>query len=262
MNNKNIEELKERKLDKCVFTLYCMPIELYFNYGENKINKRELYLFFECNLLGQRKYITNIFKDKLSSVSECYDFLQSFTNKDIEHILYAIIPDNKILSKALKLAFKEIEYLISIYEPINKIEKYLSKNQITLLESYLRKIYLSKSIDEYNMQLNNFIEYYNDFPFIKDLIEENLLKAKNYYNYPYILRKTILSLYFLRDLRRKLITIRNSKIFSSNDEFIENLLPYIQKIETRMFSSKKFWQSILSQIYKNDSIHGLIKQYL
>ena len=261
MNNSSILELNNRKLDNCLFSIIIIPVKAYFKTNNNFSIERELYLFFSCNIQGKRKYITTVFKDKYPKVSDWYDFILSLKAKGINITLYAIIPNNDFLSKALKLAFNEINIYVSFLEIYAKLTKYHSANYANRLFEEVRKLYLTSTLEEYDIYFNSFKEEYLNLPFINDLLEEDLKRIKPYYDIELNFRKYILSFYFCRELFKRLVVISHSKdSFSSIDEFITCILPDIRRIELKMFCSKKDLKFIINKVYTQYG--NLIKSYL
>ena len=261
MNNQTIEELNNRDLDNCLFSIMIIPTNIYFMEGENLINQKTLYLLFSCNLRGVRKYISSVFLNNLNNTSSWYDFLQLLKSRGIKNILYAVIPNNDKLSKALKLSFPNIEIFISCFETINKLSKYYSTKCSNLLLNDVKKIYLSPTKEEYELSLSMFHEKYLEFSFIRDLLQDDLVRAKKYYNVDFELRKFIFSFYFFREIIKRIVVISHSKnYFISIDEFIEILIPDIIRIESHMFCTRQELKNIINKIYLTKQ--DLIKPYL
>lgn len=260
MNNKNLDELQKRDLDKCYFCLYCVPVHIFLNLGNNKIDKKEVYVFYGCNLLGQRRYIASILADDFPSTSDWYDFFQSFKNRGLEQLLYAVLIDNKAMKDALKLSFLDVFPILSIFDAISKISKYFSSSYGSNVLTYIKNIYLGSDLSEYDIYLDNFKEAYPS-SFALDLIESNLIKAKDIYSLPLHLRKALYSFYFLRDNIKRLIVISHSKqYFNSLNEFISDCIPVFQVLELKTYCSKKAWVEVLNTLYETKK--ELIKPYL
>ena len=261
MNNSNVLELNNRKLDNCLFSIIVIPIKAYFKEENSFSEEKELYLIFGCNIQGKRKYLTTVFKEDFAKTSDWYNFLLSLKERGIQILLYALIPNNEYLSKALNLAFKEIKVYISFLETFIKLKKYYTISYTNKVFENIRKLYLSKSIEEYETQLEVFNNEYLQTPFIYDLFESDVKRAKQYYDTEYEFRRFIFSFYFCRELFKKLIVISHSKPnFSSIEDFVTSLLPDIQRIELRMFCPKKEIKSIINKIYEDKK--DLIKNYL
>ena len=260
MNNSSILELNNRKLDNCLFSIIVIPVKAYFKTNHDYSKERELYLFFSCNIQGKRKYLTTVFSDNFSKTSDWYDFLLSLKNKGIAVTLYALIPNNEYLSRALKLAFNEITIFISFIETYTKLIKYHSSDYANSLLSKVKKLYLSETLEEFNIYFQTFEEEYLSIPFIHDLLENDLKQIKQYYNVELQLRKFIFSFYFCRDLFKRLLVISHIDDFSSIDEFITHLILDIQRIELKMFCSKKDLKYIINKLYTEYG--NLIKTYL
>ena len=79
MNNQTVNELNNRNLDSCYFSIICFPTNIYFKSSEIDINQKTLYVFYGCNLKGVRKFITAVISDDFSFlvISECITDLTS-----------------------------------------------------------------------------------------------------------------------------------------------------------------------------------------
>ena len=227
---------------------------------DGKVDSQTVYLFYGCNLLGKRKFLASIIASNLSLTSSWYDFFQSFRSRGLEQIVYAVLPNNKQLIDALKLSFLNVESILSIFDTIMKISKYFSAGYSSTLLTFIKNVYLGADLLDYEANLNIFKDAYNS-PFILDLVDNNLIKAKDYYYLPQHIRKNIFSYYFLRENLKKLIVISHSKqYFSSLDDFLELCLPTFQVFESKMYCSKSDWLAVLDFLY--DSKKDLIKPYL
>lgn len=150
----------------------------------------------------------------------------------------------------MSLAFPEVQIFISCFEPINKIIKYFSYSLSSKIFSYIKNIYLSDDINGYNLALSNFYDQFENNNFIIDLLDNDLKSIKKYYDYNIILRKHIFSFYFNRDTIKKLNVLSHSKpFFTSSNDFIQIMLPLIKTNETKMYSSKSEWITLINFIY-------------
>lgn len=52
MNNQTVDELNNRKLNECYFSIMFIPIKIYLKRGENNTNLKQLYVFYGCTLQG------------------------------------------------------------------------------------------------------------------------------------------------------------------------------------------------------------------
>ena len=117
------------------------------------------------------------------------------------------------------------------------------------------------NIKDFDNAINIFYDEFADSKFLIDIIKPNFNTIKNYYNFSFILRYHIFSFYFYRDTYKKLLSISKSKYyFSSIDEYSDMLIPLIQRIETRMYSSKSEWIKLINILYEDKK--DLIKRYL
>lgn len=256
-----IKELNDRKHDSCLISITVLPAKIFIKERDGISKEKDIYVFTACNISGKRKYITTVFKDKYSKTADWYNFLLTLKNKGIDVILFALIPDDDNLSRALKLAFSNINIVISYYETINKLTKYYTESYSNGLYYDIKNIYLSENLDLYNLSVNNFKEKYCTYSFISDVFEKDLKRAKTYYKYDYEIRQFVFSYYHHRDLAKKIRLISNSNSqFNSIDEFVTELIPFIKSTESRIWCSKATLTSVINKLYEN--YKDLIKSYL
>ena len=260
MNNKSLDELKKRNLDNCYFSIYCVSQEVLMDLGNGKIDKEVIYLFYGCNLLGQRRYISSITASSVSLTSDWYDFFQSFKSRGLIEVVYAVFPDIKPMIDAIKLSFLNVDVFISIFDAINSIYKYFSHGYTNSLFPFIKNVFLANDLNDYKINRDKFNLSFSS-PFTLDLINPFFDKAKDYYFLPLNMRKAIFAFYFIRENIKKLSVISHSKhYFSSLDDFIVLCVPIFQIFEARTYCSKKTWVSILDFLYSAKK--DLIKPFL
>ena len=261
MNNQTLNEIKKRDLDKCYFTLYFFHSTIYFNDGNDYVYPRKVHILIGCNNYGVRKYITSIFEDDYTQASNWYDFFMNLKAKGLETVLYSVIPDNSYLKKAITLAFPETKTFITYLDILEKLFRFFSESYFSNLISYIRSLYLTHDINEFELKVNDF---YNDFevqPFVKEITKPHLDNIKSSLNVEFMIRKHIYSFYFGRDLYKKLCVISHSQnYFYSLTPFEEQLLPIIQSMEMRMYCPKKEWNQVIDSLYNINK--DLIMRYL
>lgn len=261
MNNQSINEVLNRDLDSCFFSIYFLSGKLFYDMGNDYIKERTFYNIFYCNIKGERRYINTIFEDEFTKGSDWYNLFSLWKKKGCEVILHAIIPENKKLKEALSLAFPEVKTFLSCYETLRKIRTYFSTNFSCKVLMQIKNIYLAKDINDFNFQKEEFLNDASDYPFISDLTECDFKYAKKYIEIPLELRRHIFSFYFMREQIKSINKYANSKpSFSTIKEFQELLIPIIQSIELRMYCPKKEWNTVLSIVYKEQK--ELIYKYL
>ena len=261
MNNQTLNEIKKRNLDKCYFSILFFHSTIYFNDGNDYIYPRKVYTLIGCNIFGVRKYITTIFEDEYQQASNWYDFFQTLKCKGLETVFYFVIPDDNYIKKAINLSFPEASTFITYLDIIEKLFRFYSEKYSTNLASYIRALYITQDLKEFELRINDF---YNDFdvqPFVKELVKSHLDNIKSTLNIDFLLRKHIYSFYFGRDLYKRLAVISHSKPnFLDLTPFEEQLLPIIQSMEMRMYCPKKEWNQIISSLYNINK--DLIMRYL
>ncbi|MBQ8892005.1 MAG: transposase [Bacilli bacterium] len=260
MCNLTINELHNRNLDKCYFVIMCFKTKINIMEGD-EISKKDIYIFYGCNILGVRKFLDICIVNNFTKPSDWYNFLLKLKKRNVETVLYANIPNNKILKDSLMITFKDIKVFISCYEPIDTIFKYFNARYDTHVFSIIKNIYLSDNIDGYNSAVSIFKEEFNNSPFLYDILEKDLTSIKKYYNFDIILRKHIFCFYFYREMRKKIYTASHAKYyFNTTDELLESLISHISIMESRCYCPKKEWLNLINFIYSSNK--DLIKNYL
>lgn len=253
MNNQTINEINKRDLDKVFFSLTILSTDVFFNYGNDYIKKRTIYTIMGCNLNGVRKYISSIFADDYTKSSDWYNLLLSFKNRGLEHVFYVcIFNNNNIIKNAFNLAFKDVIYFYHCFNIVNKLSHYTTNSYSTDLLMKLKFLYLSKDINEFNLRKNDLFDLYQDAPFIIDILSKDIDSFIPFLDYPFFLRKHIISFYFFREFIKVLSSAAHSNSsISSIIEFEQNLIPTIKSFELKMYCSKKEWNSIINYLYKD-----------
>lgn len=261
MNNQTLNEINKRDLDNCYFSISFSSSTIFFNDSKDYIYKRKVYTIIGCNVFGVRKYITSIFADQFEKTSNWYDFFLLLKKRGLTNIFFAVIPDNKYLKDAIKLAFPETYCFLSCFEIIDKIYKYFTQSYSSGFLEAIKDIFISEDINKFNLKVNDFYETYGTFPFIIDISKKYFDIAKSYFFLDFNLRKHIYSFYFNRDLCKKLTVFSHSKPYFFNiNEFEQCLLPLIKTFETRMYTSKNEWNVIINLLYNYNK--DLIMKYL
>ena len=249
MCNLTINELHNRKYDKCYFLIVCFKTKINIM-KEGDIKKHDAYVFFGTNLQGIRKFLDFVIIDDFNKPSDWYNYFLKFKSKNMESILFANIPNNSLLKNALALVFKDIKIFISCFEPIEFILKYYNYRYNSYLFNMVKNIYLSNTIDEYNNALLLFKEEFYDSKFLIDIIDNYFKSIKHYYDFDFIIRKNVFCFYFYRDYRSLLLSLPKLKpYFNSIDEILELLIPYIEKTETKCYCPKKDWLNLINYLY-------------
>lgn len=251
MNNQTIDVLNKRDIDNILFSINIISQEINFIDGNGYAYKRNINILIGCTIHGVRKYITSVFDDEFSKTSQWYELFLNLKNFGLNHAFY-IITSNDTISNAFKLAFKDGKCFYSILNNIYKLNHYISFSYTNDILEKIRKVCLSNNIDEYFIRKNNLLDLYNEFIFIKDKLEIEFNNFNKNLEYDLFIRRHLLSFYFIRDFKKKLMSSANSKDhFYSIDEYITLILPAIQKFESRMYCSKKEWNQIISLLYKD-----------
>lgn len=252
MNNQSIDVIEKRDIDRILFSITIISQSIFYNDGKGYIYKRNINILIGCTINGVRKYITTIFEDEYTKTSDWYDLFLKLKNKNLEYAFF-IVSDNEIINKAFKLAFKDAKSFYCFFNDIYRLYHYITSSYTNNVLNRCKNICLSKTIEEFNLKKQELCEEYSEYSFISDILSNSFKNYTTYFNYSLYLRKHLLSFYFIRDFKKKIITLSNSKpYFYTINEFAELLLPTIQRFETRMYCSKEDWNKVISIIYTDN----------
>lgn len=250
MNNQSLNVLNNRILDENYFSIIFLSQNFNFKNENGFIYQRKVYFIIGCNLFGIRKYITSIFEDEYKKTSDWYNLFISLKSRGIKNIFYAVIPDNDNIKKALNLAFKDIKFAYNLFEIMYKINHYISTTKHSTTLVYIKQVLMSENLEDYIVKEEDFINRYNDYQFIKDILINEFENYKINIKYPVFLRKHIFAFYFSRELLKKILTISHIKEYFDNiDEIIEQLIPLIQIFEYKIYCPKTEWNKVINYLY-------------
>lgn len=252
MNNQTIGVIEKRDIDRIFFSITIISQQIFFNDGNDYIYKRNVDILIGSNINGVRKYIASIFDDEYEQISDWYNLFLDLKNKGLKHVFF-IITDNPNITKAFKLAFNGSESLYYLFNDIFKLTHYLSCSYSNNVLGKIKNICSATDITEFNLKKDEFCKNYINYPFIIDILNKIFNNYIQYFNYSIFIRKHLFSYYFLRDTKKKLMTLANFKdYYSSLNEFIELFIPTIQSFETKMYCGRKEWNEIITYLYEKD----------
>lgn len=252
MNNQSIDVLKKRDIDRILFSITIVSQTIFYDDGNGYIYKRNVDVLIGCNINGVRKYITSVFEDEFANASDWYNLFINLKEKHLSHV-YFIISDNDKINQAFKLAFSGGKTFYCFFNDIYRLNHYISFSYSNDILEKSRKVCLSSSIDEFNLRKKDLCDAYSDYPFISDILSNSFDNYIKYFNYSLIIRKHLLSFYFLREFKKNLLKMAHFKpFFTSLDEYIDLLLPTIQTFEKRMYCTKKEWNGIITYLYNQN----------
>lgn len=252
MNNQSIDVIKKRDIDRILFSITIVSQTIFYNDGNGYIYKRNVDILIGCNINGVRKYITSVFDDEYTNASDWYNLFINLKDKNLNHA-YFIISDNDKINQAFKLAFPGGETFYCFFNDIYKLYHYTSFSYSNNLLDKSRKVCLSDNIKEFNLRKKELCDFYSDYPFISDILSNSFDNYIKYFNYSLVIRKHLLSFYFLREFKKTLLKSSHDKPFFYNiEEYIELLIPTIQTFEKKMYCTKKEWNGILTYLYNQN----------
>lgn len=245
---KTLEEIEMTKLDKCYLIIYALKTKITLK-TEETIGNKDLYIMIGLNSQGSRKYLGSYIDDK-SNHRYWIDIFESLKTKGMEDVIFLACDDNTYLKKCAKVAYPYINTMPLLLEITESFYKYFSDKFSTKIRTEIKKIYTSKTYEEYRNNYDLFIEKYKDNSIIKSLIDKYLSGIETIYKYDQNIRNALFNNYFLMVLKNKIDRInRDSGYLNDKDDIINLTIDYINTIETNKTYTKKEWLMILESFY-------------
>lgn len=260
MKNRTGEVLRKRELEKSYFAVYCMSTKLNMDDATGEGGIKKLYVFFGCELGGKKKYISSVFEKELERTSDWYNYFQTLKKRGMEHIIYALVPKQKEIRDAIKLAYPKVEIFTSCENTINKLEKYNTYKTKEEIYREVRKLYVAKDEIEYELNYKEFEEKYKKYPFIMEMLEGEIKSLKENYKYSFAIRRIIYAFNYIIEMEKRFRRISKHQVYKDKEEFIDQCAFFIYSSEAAMHYQKEEWGNVLNEVYEEKK--DLIKPYL
>ena len=260
MDNRTGEALRKRKLERCYFTIYCISTKINIDSDKFYVDPKTLYTFFGCTLDGKKKYLSCILETEVEKTSEWYNFFQELKKRGVEHIIFALLPKNKEIRDAVKLAFPKSEIFTWCEDIIEKLQKYNSYKTKDEIYRQIRKIFIARDIVEFELNYKDFSENYKKYSFLMEMLDEELKNIKNNYKYSFMVRRIIYAFNYIIEMKKRFSRYSTDNIYNNKAEFIDACAYAIFMSESALHYYKDEWTIVLNEIYEEKK--ELIKPYL
>ena len=254
------EELRKRNLEQCYFNVYCITTKLNMECNKGYSESKILYTFFGCTLDGRKKYISCVLETEVEKASDWYDFFQGLKKRGMKHSIYALLPRNKELRDAYKLAFKEVEIFTSCDNAIIKMQKYNSYRNREEIYKEAKRLFLARDLAEYELNYKDFIEKYSSYPFIMDVMKEEIKGLEENYKYTMNVRRIVYAFNYIIEMKKRFGRHSLDREYKNKDEFIDDCAYAIYMSEAALHYYKEDWALVINEIYEEKK--ELIKPYL
>ena len=260
MNNRTGVVLRKRKLERSYFVVYCISTKINIDSDRFYTESKKLYTFFGCTLDGKKKYLSCALETDIEKTSGWYNFFQELKKRGMEHIVFALLPKNKEIRDAIKLAFPKIEIFMSCEGTIEKLLKYNSYKTKDEIYRQIRRIFIARDIVEFELNYKDFIEKYKTYTFIMDMLDDELKNIKNNYKYSFMVRRVIYAFNYIIEMKKRFSKYSIGKVYNNKEEFIDICAASIFMSESSLHYYKDEWTLVLNEVYEEKN--ELIKPYL
>lgn len=261
MKDVSYVELESRKLDKVYFVVHCISNKVEFKDNNGIVNKRLIHTMIGTDLSGNKKYICSFFEDEYKKPSDWYSLFQKIKSRGLEKILYFVVPNNIQLKRVIEPNFDGVEILDDYDDVMDTIKKYCTYKEYEKFITYIRRIYISETVEESQIAIDEFNEVNRDNQFILDIVKEVFDKSKDVYKYDYELRRSIYLYYFVRDVKKKIWKkIKEKKYVMSKEEYVTDIYEILTHMEKYSRRHKHDVKKALNIVY--EAKKDMIKCYL
>lgn len=260
MNNRTGEILRKRELERSYFALYCISAKINLDSDKGYKGPKRLYTFFGCTLDGKKKYISCVLETEVEKTSDWYNFFQELKKRGIEHVIFALLPREKEIRDAIKLSFPKVEIFTSCENTIEKLKKYNSYKTKDEIYRQVRRLFLARDLVEYELNYNDFVEKYSKYPFIMDMLDDEIKSIKENYKYSFMVRRIVYAFNYTIEMKKRFSKFSTNNVYSNKDEFIDACCYGIFMSELALHYYKDEWTLVLNEIYEEKN--ELIKPYL
>lgn len=260
MENRTGEILRKRRLERSYFAIYCISTRINIDSEKYYTESKKLYSFFGCTLEGKKKYLSCILETEAEKTSEWYNFFQELKKRGVEQVVFALLPKNREIRGAVKLGFPKVEIFTSCEGTIEKLLKYNSYKTKDEIYRQIRRIFIARDLVEYELNYKDFIEKYKEYPFIMEMLEEELKNIKDNYKYSFSVRRIIYAFNYIIEMKKRFLKYSTNEVYKNKEEFIEACAYAIFMSESSIHYYKDEWTIVINEIYKEKN--ELIKPYL
>lgn len=254
------EVLRKRVLEKSYLVLYCLETEIYLENKYLSEEKKKLYVFFGCTLEGKKKYVSSTLEPETNKTSMWYDFFQDIKARGNEKIIFALLPKIKELREAIKISYEEVEIFESCDRTIKKLNRYNSYKTKDEIYREVKRLYLAEDEVEYEINYRDFINKYSKYPFIMDIVGEEIKDLKVNYRYPKKIRRIIYAFYYIIEMEKRFDELCNNRLYNSKEKFIADCMTFINRSEAQMHYKRDEWAEVITELYEEKK--EMIKPYL
>ena len=258
--NRTGEIFRKRELERSYFCIYCVSIKIQMDSDKGYKDGRILYTFWGCTLEGTKKYVASILETEVEKTSDWYNFFQELKKRGMEHVIFGLLPQKKEIRDAIKIGYPEIEIFTWCENAIDKLKKYNSYKRQEEIYREIRSLFIARDIVEYELNYKDFVEKYEKYPFIMDMLGEEIKELRKNYKYAFKVRRIIYAFNYIIEMKKRFSKLTNYKVYQNKEEFIDECAHSIYMSECAVHYYKDEWTEVINEIYEEKK--ELIKPYL
>lgn len=249
MSNINLLDLQKRKLQTSYIVWFVFAKDVKVRVS-SCIEVKTLYTIYGIDQLGDRQ-VLGVFFDNNQDNRFWLEIFEDFKARNAQNVLFIVTPNNRNLERCVKIVYNGIKVVHSPNDVTESITKYFSDRPSRKLKISCKNLFLAKDLKDFELELQFFKDNYMNNKVILMLLERKELEIKDFYQYPYDIRKLLYPYYAIHEFKKflnKLNTLEN--LCSNINEIIEFCLPYINHFETGRTHYKAEWLNLVSLLYE------------
>ena len=175
-------------------------------------------------------------------------------------MIFGLLPQKKEIRDAIKIGYPEIEIFTWCENAIDKLKKYNSYKRQEEIYREIRSLFIARDIVEYELNYKDFVEKYEKYPFIMDMLGEEIKELRKNYKYAFKVRRIIYAFNYIIEMKKRFSKLTNYKVYQNKEEFIDECAHSIYMSECAVHYYKDEWTEVINEIYEEKK--ELIKPYL
>lgn len=244
-------EIQNKKLKEFYVVIQVVTIEMMIG-AKPVLETSKIYIMYGIDILGV-KNIIGIYKEDAENTRFWLNEIEKIKTRGLKRVAYVSLEKNNKLEQAFKIVYNP-EIRLSINERIERIAKYTQKRYASAGEQEIIRAYLSETLEEYTKLMDEIENKYKEnaigILLIKKLREQTDKDIKEPREIRHIINSYVTKRK-IRDRMRKLS--REYEEIVSIEDLVNKSKEYFSMFERTRVYSKKEWQVILNEIYKQKS---------
>ena len=243
----DVEQWQNRPLDEIYPIIYLDAIRIKVRQDGRVINKA-VYLALGVNLEGLKE-VLGLWTAETEGAKFWLQVVTDLKNRGVKDIFIACVDGLKGFPDAIEAVFPQTQVQLCIVHMVRNSLRYVAWKERKAVAADLKAIYQSVTVEEAELELDNFSENWDDkFPYISKSWRNNWENIIPLFNYPQDIRKAIYTTNAIESLNsviRK--NTRNRKIFPNDESALKVVYLAIEAASKKWTMPIHHWKNAMNR---------------